>query len=366
MNEEAGPSGQDIGVWAFVLASFRDRRAVRKETGIATLPAPTAGGTGNRPASSTGRIPPTMKRLLPLSAAVATGVGIFLLAAAVFADPVNPSFETGNLAGWESETSGSGTVDVVTECDGCETPFSPWRAQSGRFFALLFAGDEDQFTNVTQTFLVPGGSVVSGWVIFCNDEEVEEGQEEGDVGQAQTEPSECSNGENEPMASRTAAELTDQYCDEVRVAYRVQGGPAQEAYSVNACEHFSTDWTMFDFGVPGPNCQPVAVELFAGIANIGDSGVASAMGLDNIQVDDSHCVTQRPNIGAGLSGLFQGQPTPLPTAPSAVAPAATAPTISPPRTGDAGLVDESSATLYGVVAAGFVLAVLSVHRLVRR
>ena len=47
-------------------------------------------------------------------------------------------------------------------------------------------------------------------------------------------------------------------------------------------------------------------------------------------------VQQRPNIGAGLSGLFAGQPTALPTAP---APAAVAPstTIRPPSTGDAGL-----------------------------
>jgi len=46
----------------------------------------------------------------------------------------------------------------------------------------------------------------------------------------------------------------------------------------------------------------------------------------------------RGGLGAGLGGLFAGQPTPLPTArPAAAAPAATAPSISPPRTGDAGL-----------------------------
>jgi hypothetical protein len=38
-----------------------------------------------------------------------------------------------------------------------------------------------------------------------------------------------------------------------------------------------------------------------------------------------------------LGGLFSGQPTPLPTAPSAVAPAATASAITPPRTGDGGI-----------------------------
>jgi CSLREA domain-containing protein len=41
-----------------------------------------------------------------------------------------------------------------------------------------------------------------------------------------------------------------------------------------------------------------------------------------------------PNIGAGLSGLFNGIPTPLPTAAHAVAPSAT---IRPPSTGDGGL-----------------------------
>jgi len=70
-----------------------------------------------------------------------------------------------------------------------------------------------------------------------------------------------------------------------------------------------------------------------------------ALGTDFESEDDIACSTvtktwvdrnDRPNIGAGLSGLFQGQPTALPTAP---APVATAPNqgIRPPNTGDAGL-----------------------------
>jgi len=67
-------------------------------------------------------------------------------------------------------------------------------------------------------------------------------------------------------------------------------------------------------------------------------------GTDFDSLEDIFCRTvtktwveeRRPSIGAGLSGLFAGQPTALPTAP---APAAVAPstTIRPPSTGDAGL-----------------------------
>jgi hypothetical protein len=109
------------------------------------------------------------------------------------------------------------------------------------------------------------------------------------------------------------------------------------------------------------------VELFAGIANVVDSIADSMMGLDNIRVTNT-CEEDRrpPNIGAGLSGLFQGQPTPLPTAPSAVAPAATSPVITPPRTGDAGLAGDEGTPFY---AAGIVLlafAAVPAYRVARR
>jgi hypothetical protein len=66
-----------------------------------------------------------------------------------------------------------------------------------------------------------------------------------------------------------------------------------------------------------------------------------------------------PNIGAGLSGLFAGQPTPLPTAPAAVAPAATSPVITPPRTGDAGLASKSSRSAIAVAAGAIALVSLA-------
>ena len=300
-----------------------------------------------------------MRKLTTFVAAIAAIFGIVILSGIASGDPVNPSFETGNTNGWEEDLAG-GEIDVVEECDeDCPSPFAPYSPVHGRNFALLETGDEGDFVSLRQTLIVPGGSTVSAWVFFCNGEVDDE---IGDCGTSEEEPN--------PGAASRSGEVTAQqlYCDEVRVAYQVGEAPNPfiEAFGVNACDDLSTDWTLVEFTVDGAPCQPFAVSFVAGISNVGDAGYPSRLGLDNVRVDDSHCVTQRPNIGAGLSGLFQGQPTPLPTAPSAVAPAATAPTISPPRTGDAGLADESSAPLYGVVAAGFVLTVVSVHRLVRR
>ena len=56
------------------------------------------------------------------------------------------------------------------------------------------------------------------------------------------------------------------------------------------------------------------------------------------QVIEDDARPSRPNIGAGLSGLFAGQPTALPTAVGpASAPLTPSQTIRPPSTGDAGL-----------------------------
>ena len=74
-----------------------------------------------------------------------------------------------------------------------------------------------------------------------------------------------------------------------------------------------------------------------------------------------------PNIGAGLSGLFAGQPTPLPTTvPAVVAPAAPAP-IRPPNTGDGGLAqpDRGAQGLLVLAPVGSLVAAIALRRLYR-
>ena len=133
-------------------------------------------------------------------------------------------------------------------------------------------------------------------------------------------------------------------------------------------EDFEYSWTYQSNGVAGTD----VIEVCVGVVPPDDSlpiesGLVEELLLDVINetlggdyydsIEDFFCQTVektwveptpepedtaepsrpvRPNIGAGLSGLFAGQPTALPTA-VAPAPAAPSPTIRPPSTGGAGL-----------------------------
>jgi len=131
----------------------------------------------------------------------------------------------------------------------------------------------------------------------------------------------------------------------------------------------SVSWTYLGTGGPGldtiqfcPLLGASIEESKATVANLirtaaGEAGVSEAdllkkanlqNGNDEMAEVDPGCVgatkewflepTTRPNIGAGLSGLFAGQPTALPTAVGpASAPVAPSQTIRPPSTGNAGL-----------------------------
>ena len=155
------------------------------------------------------------------------------------------------------------------------------------------------------------------------------------------------------------------------VHFEVTSGPNIGTNSIDdgECEpscttlNEETSWTYRSNGVLGTDTILVCVnflELLPGFPGSGDPSTTAltpeefeemvldvindALNSDYESLDDLFCreatktwqEPQRPNIGAGLSGLFQGQPTALPTAqaPVAVAPSTT---IRPPSTGDAGL-----------------------------
>jgi hypothetical protein len=150
------------------------------------------------------------------------------------------------------------------------------------------------------------------------------------------------------------------------VSFRILSGPnagmnsAQDGVCEPLCTEPSKDnrysWTYQSNGQAGRDVIEVCsniVPVLTGEAELSDDefeqlildAINDALGTDYDAEDDLICQevekqwidrNDRPNIGAGLSGLFQGQPTPLPTT---AAPAAPSPVIRPPSTGDAGLAD---------------------------
>ena len=260
---------------------------------------------------------------------------VALVNTSVQADVENPSFETNDTSGW-TETLNGATIEVVESCDtACAgSSFAPYEPVDGDYFALLTSALNSTVT-LTQSFTVLPGATISGWAFFCD-----------------------GNGEFNFSVLGCAQSAPDTWtsaCASAMVA--ISNSPVFQA----DCTGNHTDWTSFTYVVPGTGCQETVSTLTASLTEVDGinvpADVRSRMGLDAIQIDDEEQVeacatptptaterprstptaTRPPNIGAGLSGLFQGQPTPLPTTPSVSAPAATAPAITPPRTGDGGL-----------------------------
>lgn len=161
--------------------------------------------------------------------------------------------------------------------------------------------------------------------------------------------------------------------EEEFVTFDIVAGPNKGIHSDNDCEpscsfpdaNNQISWTYRSNGVPGTDTILVCtlegddidqtlelLDLVLDEINVTEDDFIDLLneGLDEhyANLEDIFCSTvtktwvqpqnnQRPNIGAGLSGLFAGGgPAATPVAPAAVAPS-TNTTIRPPNTGDGGL-----------------------------
>jgi hypothetical protein len=214
-------------------------------------------------------------------------------------------------------------------------PNHPLASQPNTLTEEGLSGWGDSF----HSFVVAYGSAWQ-WVLATDFEEVDE--EETDVSSSPA------------RASQSGNELTTQDIE-----------PGVDMAMIQGCAPLGAGVIVVSGQDPEYHGRPNSDDEIEARMQIENEVKIGARGCGSVLREDDR--NQRPpNIGAGLSGLFNGMPTPLPTAPSAVAPAATAPTISPPRTGDGGLVSTSEASVLGLFAAGFVLTLLSVHRFARR
>lgn len=71
----------------------------------------------------------------------------------------NPSFETGDLSGWNKDISGGGYIDA-------RGSFYSYGPKDGTYFAWLLSGGPGSYTTLSQTFEASEGDKISGWAFF--------------------------------------------------------------------------------------------------------------------------------------------------------------------------------------------------------
>ena len=193
----------------------------------------------------------------------------------------NPSFETGDTMGWVETIPPGGAIEVVNQCDadctgsGASTPYNP---VDGDWFAVLKTDGPESFTMLSQTLTAQAGVVIGGSAFFID------------------------------------TEFFFGPCDEAQVNVYVEGVLAEAVFEASTCTTSSTDWTDWEFTVPGVSCEEVEITVEARVANQGDGVVDARIGLDALEVDESACPTPTavPSEDDDEDG---SERVPVPTAP---------------------------------------------------
>jgi hypothetical protein len=171
-----------------------------------------------------------------------------LILVSVWASPthaqiLNGGFETGDLSFWTA--SGPGPVTVINstaKLDGT-SEVGVWNPTGGSYFAYLLASGEGLYTLLSQTFAANGGDILSFDIFFDA-------------------------GDYLPFNDDGYALLREVNTFAVYPLY------AQSVASVG--DYQSHGWFNVNFPIPVAGLY----QLEAGVRNIGDSALASAVGLD--------------------------------------------------------------------------------------
>lgn len=78
---------------------------------------------------------------------------------------VNPSFETGDLSGWDTDIPEGGWAKAALDYYPAYKQLS-YSAIDGLYFALLKTDGAGSYTTLSQTFDASAGSIIEGWAFF--------------------------------------------------------------------------------------------------------------------------------------------------------------------------------------------------------
>lgn len=79
---------------------------------------------------------------------------------------VNPSFETGDLSGWDTDIPEGGWAKAALDYFSDWPHYTLYSAIDGDSFALLKTDGPGSYTTLSQTFDASAGSKISGWAFF--------------------------------------------------------------------------------------------------------------------------------------------------------------------------------------------------------
>ena len=92
---------------------------------------------------------------------ILAAIAVLVCPNAILAKPGldNPSFETGDLSGWNTDISGGGYIDA-------RGSFYSYGPKDETYFAWLLTGGPGSYTTLSQTFVALAGDKISGWAFF--------------------------------------------------------------------------------------------------------------------------------------------------------------------------------------------------------
>ena len=168
----------------------------------------------------------------------------------VLLSAANPSFDAGDLSGWDTQVPNSGSASAVSSYKAQPGNTPVYDPIDGSYFALLQTGDNSTNTEISQGFYAQAGDKIEGWTFFDT---------------------------AEPRANNDTGQV-------------VLRGPIPEydttLFSASAStvgDGGQTEWTQWTHTFT----QSGVYRLHAGVANARTGSGSSSLGLDGVSLSQS-------------------------------------------------------------------------------
>ena len=199
------------------------------------------------------------------------------------ADLYNGSFETGDLTGWSTYTTGGGSATVVTShSDLSGTGTTSWAPTDGTYFALVKTDGQNSFQQLYRSFTASAGDILT-LDYFWDSQDTLRGTKLKD-------------GDDVTYGIIFSGELTTP--GNAMPSLTVEHELFHHAVSLDPQAYWGTDWTSVTYTFE----EPGTYTLWFGIKTGGDSLNDSRIGIDNVHLVPLPAAALLGVLGLGVAG----------------------------------------------------------------